>query len=29
MALNKKFHIAINPDIKNVLTGMPNEVVLN
>ena len=29
MALHKKFHIAINPEIKNVLTGMPNEIVLN
>jgi hypothetical protein len=29
MALQKKFHIAINPNIKNVLTGMPNEIVLN
>ena len=28
MGLYKKYHIAINPKIKNVLTGMPIEIVL-
>jgi hypothetical protein len=28
MGLYKEYHIAINPKIKNVLTGMPIEKVL-